>query len=74
MTDKDLNLFYEFAARCVHLSIQEEQCNFSFWGNSKMYTCGTIANSEMTATAINKKWYCCQNKNFSGTSGTASNL
>ena len=53
MTDKGLNHFYECAARCVHLSTPEEECVFSFWGESKVNSSGAIANSEMTATAIN---------------------
>lgn len=53
MTDKGLNHFYECAARCVHLFIPEEECAFSFWGESQMNSNGAIANSEMTATAIN---------------------
>ena len=51
---KKLNFFCKCAARCLHLSIQEEACVFSFSGYSNMHTCGTIANSEMKTTAINK--------------------
>ena len=53
--EKKLNLFYKCAARCIHLSIQEEECAFSSLGDSNMHTCGTIANSEMKTTAIKKK-------------------
>ena len=45
MTDKGLNLFDEYAARCVHLSPQEEECTSSSWGDSKIYTSSSIANS-----------------------------
>ena len=48
MTDKGLNLFDECVVKCIYFSSQEE-------GNSKMYTSGTIANSQTTPTEINKK-------------------
>ena len=41
-----LNLFDDCAAECVHLCPQEEECTFSSWGDSKMKTPGTIANSQ----------------------------
>ena len=44
MADKNLNLFYECAAACVHLCPQEEKCTSSFWGHCKMYASGTIPN------------------------------
>ena len=54
----------------VQLNVLEEECTFSSWGHNKMYTPGTIANSqtERVPTKINKngdvvKVY----KNFSGT-------
>ena len=45
MTDKGFNLFDEFGAGFVHLFPQEEECTSSSWGDSKMYTSGSIANS-----------------------------
>ena len=55
MTDKEFNLLDECAAGCVHLSLQEEEYTSSFWGDSKMYTSGSIANSQgMLTTEINK--------------------
>ena len=45
MADKGLNFFDKCAAECVHLCPQEEECTFS-WVNSKMYTPGTLANSQ----------------------------
>ena len=45
MIDEGLNLFDKCAARCVHLSTQEEECTSSYSGSSKMYTSGSIANS-----------------------------
>ena len=47
MTDKGFNLFDEYAARCVHLFPQEDEC-------SKMYTSSNIANSQKMLTEINK--------------------
>ena len=54
MTDKGLNLFDECATRCVHLSPQEEECTSSSWGDSKMYTSGSIANLQSMLTEIKK--------------------
>ena len=48
MTDKGFNLFDECAARCVHLFPQEEECT-----SSKVYTSGSIANSQRMLTEIN---------------------
>ena len=31
---------------CIYLCSQEEECTSSFWGHSKIYTSGTIANSQ----------------------------
>ena len=49
MTNKGFNVFDE----CVHLSPQEEECISSSWGDSKMYTSGSIANSQRMLTEIN---------------------
>ena len=46
MADKDLNLLDECAAECVYLCPQEEKCTSFSWGDSEMYTAGTIANSQ----------------------------
>ena len=56
MTDKDLNLFDDYAAEYVHLRPQEENCTSSFWGHSKMYSPDIIENSQTdrTPTKINK--------------------
>ena len=54
MADKDLNLFNECAAECVHLCFQEEVCASSSWGDSKTYAPGTLANSQRMPTKINK--------------------
>ena len=54
MTDKGLNLFDEWAAICVNLSPQEEECSSSLWGDSKMYTAGSIANSQTMLSQINE--------------------
>ena len=54
MVDEGLNPFDECAAECVHLCPQEEESTSSSWGDSKMYTSGTIANSQRTPTKINK--------------------
>ena len=61
----------------VQLNLSEEECAFSSWGTSKMYTPGTTANSQTqrVPTKINKndavaKVY----KNFSGTRDTIRHL
>ena len=54
MTDKGFNLFDEFGAGFVHLFPQEEECTSSSWGDSKMYTSGSIANSQRMLNEINK--------------------
>ena len=54
ITDEGFNLFDECAARCVHLFPQEEECTSSSWGNSKMYTSSSMANSQRMLTEINK--------------------
>ena len=53
MADKGFNRFDKCAARCVHLFPQEEEC-CSSWGDSKMYTSGSITNSQRMLTEINK--------------------
>ena len=35
MSDKDLNLFDEYATECVHLCPQEEECTSFSWGDNK---------------------------------------
>ena len=72
--DKGYIFFNECAARCVHLFPQEEQCTYSSWGDSKMYTSGSIANSQRMLIEINGsgaiakikiwKWYCQTLKTF----------
>ena len=56
MTDKGLNLFNDCAAECIYLCRLEEECTSSSWGHSKIYTPGTIANSQKDGApiAINK--------------------
>ena len=54
MTDKGFNLFDTWAARCVHMFPQEEECTSSSWGDSKMYTSGSIANSQRMLNETNK--------------------
>ena len=56
VTGKGLNLFGDCAAGCVHLCPQEGECTSSSWGHSKMYTPGTVANSQTDRrpTEINK--------------------
>ena len=51
MTDRGLNLFNECAVRCAHLFLVEEEC--TSWGDSKMYTSGSRANSQRMLTKIN---------------------
>ena len=53
MTDKSFNIFDGCAAKCIHLLPQEEECTSSSWGDSKMYTSGSIANSQKMLTEIN---------------------
>ena len=54
MIDKVFNLFDECASRCVHLSPQEEGCTSSSWGDSKMFTSGSVVNSQRMLTEINE--------------------
>ena len=75
MADKGLNLYYESAAKRAHLSPQEEECITSSEGDrGKIYTPGTISNSQRTATKINKIGAVCQFNNFSGTSDSVKHL
>ena len=46
MVDKGLNLCDECTAECVHLCPQEGECTSTSRRDSKMYTTGTIANSQ----------------------------
>ena len=55
ITEKGFNLFYEYATRCVHLFPQEELCTSFSWGDSKMYTSSSLANSQRMLTKINKR-------------------
>ena len=54
MTDEEFNIFDECAARCVPLFLQEEECTYCSWGDSKMYTSSRIANSQRMQTEINE--------------------
>ena len=60
----------------VH-NLKEEECTFSSWGHSKMYTPGTIANSQTDRVPIkiNKNGAVAKvYKNFSGTRDTIRDL
>ena len=54
MTDKGFHLFEVGAARWAHIFPQEKACTLSSWGGSKMYTSGSIANSQRILSEINK--------------------
>ena len=54
MTDKGFKFFDECAARCVHLSPEEEECISFPWGDSKMYKPGSISNSQRMLIEINE--------------------
>ena len=55
MEDKGFtNLFDECAFRCVYLFHKEEEHTSSSWGNSKMYTSGSIVNSQRMLNEINE--------------------
>ena len=54
MAVKGLNLMDECAAGYVHLSPKEEEYTSSFWKGSRMYTSGSIANSQKMLTEINE--------------------
>ena len=45
-TCKGLNLFDDCAAECVYMCPQEEECTSYSWGHSKIYTLGTMENSQ----------------------------
>ena len=53
MKDKGFNRFGEYATRRLPLFPQEEECTSSSWGDSKMYTSSSIANSQRMLTEIN---------------------
>ena len=54
MIDKGFIIFDECGSRSVYLFPQEEKCTTSSWGDSKMYTSGSIASSQRILTEINK--------------------
>ena len=54
MTHKVFDLFDECAARCVDLFLKKEEYISSFWGDSKMYTSGSMTNSQTMLTEINE--------------------
>ena len=54
ITDKCFNHFEECATRYEYLFLQEEEYNSSSWGESKMYSSNSIANSERMQTQINE--------------------
>ena len=54
MRDKGFNYFDERGSRCVHLPPQEEECTSSSWGDSKMYTSGSIASPQRMLTEKNE--------------------
>ena len=60
----------------VQLPVSGEECTFSSWRHSKMYTPGTTANSqtEVVLTKINKNAAVKVYKNFSGTRDTIRHL
>ena len=58
ITDKGFSVFDGCTSRCVNQSPQEEElqqeCNSSSWGESKVYTSGSIASSQRMPTEINE--------------------
>ena len=54
MTDEELNLFDECAARWVNLFPQEEECTSSSWGDNKMYKSSSMANWLRMKTETNE--------------------
>ena len=60
----------------VQLNVSGEECTFSSWTHSKMYTPDTTANSqtEVVLTKINKNAAAKVYKNFSGTRDTIRHL
>ena len=55
MTDKRFNLFDGCAAKRVHGFLQEKECTSSSWEDTKMYTTGSIENSQKMLTEINDR-------------------
>ena len=53
MAEKGFNLFDEYAARCVHLFPQKEECT-PLEGTLTMYTSSSIANSQSMLSEISK--------------------
>ena len=59
----------------VQLNVWEEECTFSSWGHSKMYTPSTRANSQRVPTKINTNCSVAKvYKAFSGTRDTIRHL
>ena len=56
MTGNGLNLLDDYAAECVYLCPQEEECTSSSWGHIKICTPSTTVNSQTdwVLTKINK--------------------
>ena len=54
MADKGLNFSSKCAAECANMCPQEEECTCCSCGSNKMYTHGTIKNSQRTPSKINK--------------------
>ena len=54
IADQGFNLFDKFASRCVYLSLEEEGCTLSSWGDNKTYTTGSLANSQRILAEINE--------------------
>ena len=54
MSGKRFNLFDECATRLARLSSQEEGCTSSHWRDSKIYTSGSIENSQTILNEINE--------------------
>ena len=54
MADKGFNLFYDCAARYVHLSHQQEEYTSFSWDVSKICTSGSADNSQRMLTKVNE--------------------
>ena len=54
MAGKGFNLFYDCAARYVHLSPQEEENTSFSWHVSKICTSGSTDNSQRMLTKVNE--------------------
>ena len=54
MAGKGFNLFYDCAARYVHLSPQEEEYTSFSWDVSKICTSGSTDNSQRMLTKVNE--------------------